>query len=312
MKKISRRSFLSAMGIVGAAAALTACGGSSSSTAASSSAASTAGSTAAAGSAEKPADYPNASMSLVVGFNPGGDSDLNNRLMAQYVEPSFGQSIAVTNMAGSNSSVALTQYQSTPTDGYTILGTNSAALVNNYASGTCQYSYEDFEVIAVFGRAPGDMLFANKASGITSMEDLLEKSKANPNSIKMGMSSGGNTHVYALLLQQAGFACNIVDGGDGSDRIAALVGGHVDVCFVPYLTAKEYVENGDVVPLCTIGDRCSALPDTLRSPRFGGGESVAELHPLDGGYGEEQVAQQAFGRIEERLAPPCLLYTSLN
>ena len=58
------------------------------------------------------------------------------------------------------------------------------------------------------------------------------------------------------------FACNIVDGGDGSDRIAALVGGHVDVCFVPYLTAKEYVENGDVVPLCTIGDRCSALPDT--------------------------------------------------
>ena len=119
------------MGVVGAAAALTACGGSSSSTAASSAAASTGSSTAAAGSAEKPADYPNASMSLVVGFNPGGDSDLNNRLMAQYVEPSFGQSIAVTNMAGSNSSVALTQYQSTPNDGYTILGTNTAALVNN-------------------------------------------------------------------------------------------------------------------------------------------------------------------------------------
>lgn len=198
----------------------------------------------------------------MVGFNPGGDSDLNNRLMAQYVEPELGQSIAVTNMAGSNSSVALTQYQSTPTDGYTILGTNTSALVNNYASGTCQYSYEDFEVVAVFGRGAGEMLFANKASGITSMEDLLEKSKANPNTIKMGMSSGGNTHVYALLLQQAGFECNIVDGGDGSDRIAALVGGHVDVCFVPYLTAKEYIENGDVVPLCTIGDRCSALPDT--------------------------------------------------
>ena len=36
----------------------------------------------------------------------------------------------------------------------------------------------------------------------------------------------------------------------------------MDVCFVPYLTAKEYIENGDVTPLCTIGDRCSALPDT--------------------------------------------------
>lgn len=125
-------------------------------------------------------------MTLVVGFNPGGDSDLNNRLLAQYVEPELGQSIAVTNMAGSNSSVALTQYQSNPTDGYTILGTNTSALVNNYASGTCQYSYEDFEVIAVFGRGAGEMLFANKASGITSMEDLLEKSQANPNTIKNG------------------------------------------------------------------------------------------------------------------------------
>lgn len=60
-------------------------------------------------------------MTLVVGFGAGGDTDLNNRLMAQYVEPSFGQSIAVTNMAGSNGSVAMTQYQSTPTDGYTIM-----------------------------------------------------------------------------------------------------------------------------------------------------------------------------------------------
>lgn len=212
--------------------------------------------------AAKPDGYPNTSMTLVVGFGAGGDTDLNNRLMAQYVEPSFGQSIAVTNMAGSNGSVAMTQYQSTPTDGYTIIGANTSAVVNNFASGTCQYSYKDYEVIAVFGRGAGEMLFANKQSGITSMEDLLEKSKANPGTIKMGMSSGGNTHVYALLLQQAGFDCNIVDGGDGSDRIAALVGGHVDVCFVPYLTAKEYIENGDVTPLCTIGDRCSALPDT--------------------------------------------------
>ena len=123
-------------------------------------------------------------------------------------------------------------------------------------------------IFATFGISAFDSIVrydfgsVNMQSGITSMEDLLEKSKANPGTIKMGMSSGGNTHVYALLLQQAGFDCNIVDGGDGSDRIAALVGGHVDVCFVPYLTAKEYIENGDVTPLCTIGDRCSALPDT--------------------------------------------------
>lgn len=122
MKKITRRSFLAAMGIVGASAALTACGGSSASSVASSTATSATASTAAGSAAAKPDGYPNTSMTLVVGFGAGGDTDLNNRLMAQYVEPSFGQSIAVTNMAGSNGSVAMTQYQSTPTDGYTIIG----------------------------------------------------------------------------------------------------------------------------------------------------------------------------------------------
>ena len=172
MKKITRRSFLAAMGIVGASAALTACGGSSASSVASSTATSATASTAAGSAAAKPDGYPNTSMTLVVGFGAGGDTDLNNRLMAQYVEPSFGQSIAVTNMAGSNGSVAMTQYQSTPTDGYTIIGANTSAVVNNFASGTCQYSYKDYEVIAVFGRGAGEMLFANKQSGITSMEDL--------------------------------------------------------------------------------------------------------------------------------------------
>ena len=209
-----------------------------------------------------PDGYPSSALNLVVGFNAGGDTDLNNRLMATYMEKRLGTSIAVTNMAGSNGAVAMTQYQSTPNDGYTIIGVNTSALTNNYASGNCQFSYEDYEVIGVFGRGAGEMLFASKESGITSLEDLMEKSQANPGVIKMGMSSGGNTHVYALLLQEAGMQCNIVDGGDGAERIAALVGGHVDVCFVPYLNAKEYIETGDVVPLCTIGSRCAALPDT--------------------------------------------------
>lgn len=245
------------------ALAMAACGNSSApaETTAAPAAATTAAAAEPAGDGSKPDGYPSTAINLVVGFNAGGDTDLNNRLMAQYMEKKLGQSIAVNNMAGSNGSVAMTQYQSTPTDGYTLIGVNTSALVNNYASGTCQFNYQDFEVVGVFGRGAGEMLFASKASGITSMEDLYEKSNANPNTIKMGMSSGGNTHVYALLLQNGGMKCNIVDGGDGADRIAALVGGHLDVCFVPYLTAKEYIETGDVVPLGTIGDRCSALPD---------------------------------------------------
>lgn len=243
--------------------ALTACGGSGGQGGSGDTSAPPAASTDNSGDTQgKPEGYPSQAINLVVGFNAGGDTDLNNRLMAQYVEKKVGNSIAVQNMGGSNGAVAMTQYQAQPTDGYTIIGVNTSALVNNFVSGNCQFSFRDYEVIGVFGRGAGEMLFANKASGITSMDELYEKSQANPGQIKLGMASGGNTHVYALLLQNSGIDVNIVDGGDGAERIAALVGGHVDVCFVPYLTAKEYVEKGDVVPLATIGSRCSALPDT--------------------------------------------------
>lgn len=243
--------------------ALSACGSSGQPNAPAASGGSASTDAAASGSTnDKPEGYPSQAVNLIVGFNAGGDTDLNNRLMAQYVEKRIGNSVAVQNMGGSNGAVAMTQYQAQPTDGYTLIGVNTSALVNNYVSGNCQFSYEDFEVVGIFGRGAGEMLFANKASGITSIDDLYEKSQANPGQIKLGMSSGGNTHVYALLLQSAGIDVNIVDGGDGAERIAALVGGHVDVCFVPYLTAKEYVEKGDVIPLATIGSRCSALPDT--------------------------------------------------
>ncbi len=210
--------------------------------------------------AEAPAGYPNTNLNLIVGFNPGGDSDANNRLMAIAVEKLLGNSIAVSNLGGSNGTVAMTQYQAGPADGYTLVGLNTNALLSNYANGTSPYKYDDFEVVGVFGRGPGDMLFASKASGITSIADLIVKANANPYSVKLGVAMGGTTQIYGMMIEDAGVDVNIVDGGDGANRIAYLVGGHVDVCFVPYLNAREFIETGDVIPLGTISSGCSALP----------------------------------------------------
>lgn len=211
--------------------------------------------------ADAPEGWPSATINLIVGFNPGGDTDLNNRMMAQYMEKRLGTSIAVTNLGGSNGSVALTQYKEGPTDGCTIIGVNTSAVTNNEAVGLIDFSYDAYEVVGVYGRSAGELLIASKDSGITSMEDLAEKAEAAPGTITMGVAFGGATHSYGILLKNAGIDCNIVDGGDGANRIASLVGNHVDVCFVPYQNAKEYIETGAVIPLCTMGDSCSALPD---------------------------------------------------
>lgn len=230
-------------------------------------------------SAEAPAGYPNQAVNLIVGFGAGGDTDTNNRLLAQYVERALGTSIAVSNNPGSNGAANMAQYQAQPTDGYTIIGANTGAVLSNYANGKSQFGYQDMEVIAIFGRGPGDMLFASKQSGITSFEDLVEKCAADPFSLNLGTSMGGTTQAYAMMLEANGLDINIVDGGDGASRAANLLGGHVDVCFVPYLNAKEYIESGDFICLATISSGCSELPDVPTLKDTGYVETV-----MDGYY----------------------------
>ena len=229
--------------------------------------------------ADAPAGYPNQAVNLIVGFGAGGDTDTNHRLLAQYVEKLLGKSIAVSNNPGSNGAANMAQYQSQPTDGYTLMAANTAAVLSNYANGKSEYSYQDVEVVAVFGIAPGDMLFASKASGITSMQDLVDKANADPYALNLGTSMGGTTQAYAMMLEANGIYVNIVDGGDGASRAANLLGGHVDVCFVPYLNAKEYIESGDFVCLGTISSGCSQLPGVPSLKDTGYASSV-----MDGGY----------------------------
>lgn len=216
-----------------------------------------------AGSAPEEVDYPTQTINLIVGFNAGGDTDLNNRLLAQYLEKELGVTIAVTNLGGGNGSVMLTQYKdSGATDGYTILGMNTSGLTNNEATGIMDFGWDAFDPVALFGRPSGEMVFTSKDSGITSMQELIEQSAAAPNTIKYAVSIGGGSHIAAMHVQQAGAKCVIVDGGDGANRLTSLLGGHVQVASIPYLTAKEYVETGDLVPLCVVSsERSSAAPD---------------------------------------------------
>lgn len=227
--------------------------------------------------AAAPAGYPNTSINLYIGWGAGGDTDLSNRLMANYMEKLLGVSIAANNVTGSNGAVCMSQYQAQPNDGYTLIGANTNAVLQNYSNGTCPYSYKDYEVVGVFCQTAGDMLFANKESGITSIEDLKAKAAANPFEVKVGCAFGGLTQAYALMMQQQ-IDIDVVDGGDSANRIAFLVGNHVDACFVGYANAKEYIKTGDVIPLATIASSSSVVD----VPNLA--DAGLALSPFDGSY----------------------------
>lgn len=106
--------------------------------------------------ATAPEGYPAQSVNLVVGCEAGSNTDLNNRLMAASVAERLGGDLVVRNLAGDNGALAVSQYQAQPSDGYTIVGIGTAALLDNAMSGACPYSFRDMEVIGIFGRESGD------------------------------------------------------------------------------------------------------------------------------------------------------------
>lgn len=132
-KKISRRNFLTAAGMMAAAGVLTACGGSST-------AGSTAGSAAAAAG---DVNWPTTSVSVILPYKAGGDTDTYCRALFQDVGKKLGQTFVVTNEEGGSGMVAAMDVMNKKPDGYTCLFNHTGAALVQEATGTAEFSYTE-------------------------------------------------------------------------------------------------------------------------------------------------------------------------
>ena len=223
----------------------------------------------AGGGAEK---YPDKPINLIVTHAAGGDTDYNARLLARLLEKELGQSVVPNNVTGANGSIALEQYKDGDKDGYTIIATNTAALIGNKATGLSDFSYDSFETVAVYGKQAGENVVVRADSPYNSIDELIEASKANPNTIKYGVSMGGGVYVASVIMDKSiGAKFSVVDTGDASNRLTSLLGGHVDATSIPYSGAKEYIESGQLKSLGTLlSARSEMLPNI---------PSVSEKYP---------------------------------
>ena len=91
----------------------------------------------------------------------------------------------------------------------------------------------------------------------------MNASKANPDTIKYGVSMGGGVYIASVIMdKEIGAKFNVVDTGDASNRLTSLLGGHVDATSIPYSGAKEYIESGQLKSLGTLlSSRSEMLPN---------------------------------------------------
>lgn len=210
------------------------------------------GSQTAGGAAEAGAEWPK-NVEIIVPAGAGGDTDFNARLLAQKLSDQLPANFVVSNVNGNGGATGTRQVKDASNDGSSILFYHTAFLVNK-ACGATDYGFEAFELASIAAQNVGNVVTVNASLGINSLEELFNYTKEHPGELKMAAQTGATSFAVAMQMKNAGFDVNIVDAGSAADRLAALLGGHVDIILAAYGSVKDYVQEGTLVTLAMDGE----------------------------------------------------------
>jgi tripartite-type tricarboxylate transporter receptor subunit TctC len=210
------------------------------------------------------ADYPNRPVRIIVPFAAGGPSDLTARLMSVKLAEALGQTFFVENRAGAGSNLGTAAVARSAPDGYTLLVTSSAFVVNPGLYKQVPYDpVKDFAPVAELDTSP-NVFIATPASGITSMAQLVARAKANPNELSYASAGIGTTpHLAAELLKiAAGITITHVPYQGAGPAVQSILAGTVPVACASLPGAHPSILSGKLRAIAVTGpQRWYDMPD---------------------------------------------------
>jgi len=208
--------------------------------------------------------YPSRPVRWIVGFTPGGATDVIARLMGQWLSERLGQSFVIENRPGAGSNIATEVAVNAPADGYTLLLVAPAHAVNATLHDRLNYNFiRDIAPVASFTREPNVMV-VNPAFPAKSVSEFVAYAKANPGRINMASSGNGTSvHVAGELFKlMTGVSMQHVPYRGAAPAITDVLAGQVQVMFASMPSAIEYVRTGKLRALAvTTAARSPALPE---------------------------------------------------
>ena len=218
-----------------------------------------------AGVVHAQSDFPNHSIRIVVGFGPGGASDVAARVIAKSMSDTLGQQVLVENKPGASTSIAGDAVAKAAPDGYTLFQAGNANAVNSLAAPPPPFDIlQDFAPVGDAITTPS-VLVAHPSAGIKTVTDLIAKAKAEPGQI-MYASSGvaAVSHLAGeLLAHEQGIKLTHVSYKGSSQAMTDLLAGRVQIMFAPISTALPFTKDGQLIALAITSDRRAPdLPDT--------------------------------------------------
>jgi len=208
---------------------------------------------------------PTKPVDLIVHTGPGGGSDLLARAMVTMIEKEklVPVRINVLNKPGGNGAVAAAALSEKKGDPHTIGLITSVWIAGPLTSAEAKITVHDLKPIAQLMLEPA--VFAVKAdSPYKTLKDFIEAAKAKPGQLKQsGGSVTSRDNIVRLSMQHAtGAKWAFVSFPGGGERLAALLGGHVDIMVIEPQEAGEQVRAGKLRVLAQLTDaRLPGWPD---------------------------------------------------
>jgi tripartite-type tricarboxylate transporter receptor subunit TctC len=177
--------------------------------------------------------WPARTVTMIVPFPPGGNTDTMARLLAQKLTEKFGQSFIVDNRVGASGSIGAAAVARAAPDGYTFMfGAFQQVSVLPYTEKVSYDPKTQFSYVSIFGEGP--FVFGiNTSVPAKSLQEFIAYAKQHPG--VMSYASGGifsGAHlVAALLFKRAGINLQHVPYRGGGPAISDLLGNHVQAYF---------------------------------------------------------------------------------
>jgi tripartite-type tricarboxylate transporter receptor subunit TctC len=211
------------------------------------------------------ADYPDRPVTIVVGFPPGGASDILARIIADKLGNLLGQPFIVDNRSGAGGNVAGEVAAHAAPDGYTLLLGNNAILATN-ATLYSKINFDpenDFAPITLIG-TQANVLVVNLDVPAHSLAELIALAKANPGKLNFASSGYGlAAHLAGELFKaQAHIDIVHVPYKGSAPALEDLIAGQDQMMFATTSGVMGFLTNGQVRPLAvTTLKRTAILPD---------------------------------------------------
>jgi tripartite-type tricarboxylate transporter receptor subunit TctC len=221
--------------------------------------------------------FPERPLTMVIGFAPGGSTDIQGRVLANVMEEFLGQPVNVVNQPGGGAAVAFTRLANNTDGGHTFLFGGLTALTFTPIITPVEYEIDDFEYLAALAVGQNALVTAADQP-FTTFDEIIAYGKENP--MTYAQQTPLDEAIIRRVAEIEGLDLAIVPTGGGGGMAPLVLGREVDFAYSGG-THAQYTPTGEMVIAAFLSaERSPFYPDTPTLMELGYDYSIEDYRSI--------------------------------